>query len=311
MKKNQKVRCPICESIHSSHYITTHALMHKTNNECYTFNQCASCDSVFLTNPVPELKLNEYYTENYLPYQGAEAWGKHKGFVFKNQESLDLKRVQIVANSIPTTKSFFILDVGCGNPSFLKAVKKKLFSAHCTGIDFSDQGWVNKDHDNITLIKSSIADYNPNHKFDIITLWHYLEHDYNLQATVDKLYQFLNHSGKLIIEVPDYHSITAKIQTQHWQGWHSPRHLTLFSKKGFQKLFTLEKWTVVKFNRFGTLDAFTLWWLGKMEKKKNAWSSSMEKEFWPLVFLKIVSFPFFIFEKVFPMGIQLIILEKK
>jgi SAM-dependent methyltransferase len=218
--------------------------------------------------------------------------------------------VQVVANNVTATKPFSILDVGCGNPSFLEAVQKKL-RANCTGIDFSDNGWKNKNYETISLIKSSIADFLPNHKFDVITLWHYLEHDYNLQETVDKLYQCLNPSGKLIIEVPDYSSITAKKQKQFWQGWHSPRHLTLFSKKGFQKLFTSDKWSVVRHNRFGTLDAFTLWWLGKMEKKKSDWSGSMEGEFWPLVFLKIFSFPFFIFEKVLPMGIQLIILEKK
>ena len=310
MNEIKIVNCPVCKNNQSAHYITTNALMHKSNNEQYVFNKCESCVSVFLTNPVQEIKLNEYYTDNYLPYKGAVAWGKYKSFVTKSQENLDLKRLQVVANIITTTKPFSILDVGCGNPSFLEIVQKKLL-ANCTGIDFSDNGWKNKNYETISLIKSTIADFNPNHKFDVITLWHYLEHDYNLQETVDKLYKCLNHSGKLIIEVPDYISVTAKKQKQFWQGWHSPRHLTLFSKKGFQKLFTSDKWSVVRHNRFGTLDAFTLWWLGKMEKKKSDWSGSMEGEFWPLVFLKIISFPYFIFEKAVPMGIQLIILEKK
>lgn len=310
MNEIKIVNCPVCKNNQSSLYIKTNALMHKSNNEDYIFNKCASCDNVFLTNPVQEQKLNEYYTDNYLPYKGAVAWGKYESFVTKSQENLDLKRVQVVANNVTATKPFSILDVGCGNPSFLEAVQKKL-RANCTGIDFSDNGWKNKNYETISLIKSSIADFNPNHKFDVITLWHYLEHDYNLQETIDKLYQCLNPSGKLIIEVPDYNSITAKKQKEFWQGWHSPRHLTLFSKKGFQKLFTSDKWATVRHNRFGTLDAFTLWWLGKMEKKNSDWSSSMEGEFWPLVFLKIISFPFFIFEKVLPMGIQLIILEKK
>ena len=48
-----------------------------------------------------------------------------------------------------------------------------------------------------------------------------------------------------------------------------------------------------------------------MEKKSIDWSGSMENRFWQLVFLKIISFPFFLFEKVIPMGIQTIILEKK
>jgi len=37
----------------------------------------------------------------------------------------------------------------------------------------------------------------------------------------------------------------------------------------------------------------------------------MESKFWHLVFLKAISFPFFLFEKFFPMGIQLVVIEKK
>ena len=310
MNSTEISSCPVCRCNESSFYIETNALMHKENQERYVFNKCLSCESVFLSNPISESLLENYYTDNYLPYKGADAWGKYKLFVEKSQENLDLKRMQLVAKYTKNLKSFTVLDVGCGNPSFLKKVQKKL-NAHCTGIDFSDHGWKNEKNTDITLIKSSISDFHPTHKFDVITLWHYLEHDYNLHETVDKLYKCLNDNGKLIIEVPDYDSFTAKIQKQFWQGWHSPRHLTLFSRTGFQKLFTSDKWSVIVHNRYGTLDAFTLWWLGKMEKKNIDWSARMDSEFWPLVLLKIFTFPFFLFEKFIPMGIQLIILEKK
>ena len=302
--------CPVCSSADSLPYISTRALMHRQNTECYVFKLCQACDSVFLSNPVPEADLHQYYTDNYLPYKGAAAWGKFASFVAKSQQGLDRKRMQLLAKHTKHKKAFSILDVGCGQPSFLALVQKSL-NAACTGIDFSDNGWKDQNFEGISLITTSIADFRPEQKFDAITLWHYLEHDYHLQQTAEKLYQCLNPGGKLIIEVPDYKSITARTQKAHWQGWHSPRHLTLFSKKGFETLFASDKWTILKHRRFGTLDAFTLWWLGRMEQKHINWSASMESEFWPLVFLKIISFPFFIFEKVFPMGIQHIVLEKK
>lgn len=310
MNEFKIVNCPVCSNKNNISYISTNALMHKKNEECYEFKKCVSCLTVFLSNPVQESDLNNYYTDNYLPYKGAEAWGKYKLFVEKSQENLDLKRVKVVANNRPNKKSFSILDVGCGNPSFLNAIKKNL-NADCTGIDFSDNGWKDKKNSNISLFKTSVANFNPNQKFDVITLWHYLEHDYNLKETIEKLFYCLNPKGILIIEVPDYDTVLAKRQKQFWQGWHSPRHLTLFSKEGFRKLFSSDKWSIVKHKRYGTLDAFTLWWLGKMEKENIDWSSSMEVEFWRLVFLKIISFPFFLFEKFIPMGIQIIIVEKK
>jgi predicted SAM-dependent methyltransferase len=46
----------------------------------------------------------------------------------------------------------------------------------------------------------------------------YLEHDYNLQETIEKLFCCLNPRGRLIIEVPDYNTILAKRQKQFWHG---------------------------------------------------------------------------------------------
>ncbi|TVR81341.1 MAG: class I SAM-dependent methyltransferase [Chitinophagaceae bacterium] len=310
MNQSKSIFCPVCKSVNHSYYISTHALMHKPNEECYTFNKCGSCESVFLTNRVEEKELGNYYTDHYLPYQGSAAWGKFSSFVEGSQRKLDSRRVDFIANLKRSNKEFSILDVGCGKPSFLDLVQRRL-NAECTGIDFSDNGWKNDSYENIELLKTTFAQFETGRLFDIITLWHYLEHDYNLPETVNKLYNCLKPGGKLVIEVPDYMSISAKWQKTYWQGWHSPRHLSLFSKKGFQALFTDDKWKISKHLRYGTLDAFTLWWLGKMEEKKINWSASMEKEFWPLVFLKVISFPFFLFEKVFPMGIQLIVIEKK
>ena len=161
------------------------------------------------------------------------------------------------------------------------------------------------------MVKAPIQAFNTSVQFDIITLWHYLEHDYQVQHTIDKLHGLLVTGGKLIIEVPDYQSITARRQGGFWQGWHSPRHLSLFSQKSFELLFDDQKLQIVKHQRHGTMDAFTLWWLGKMEKKGINWAGSMEDEFWPLVFLKVITFPLFLFEKVFPFGIQLLVIEKK
>lgn len=308
--ENNNYKCTVCDTISNNLYISTNALMHQKNNEEYNFNLCNNCETVFLTNPVPTTDLDKYYTENYLPYRGENAWGKFSSFVKNSQKNLDLLRVKLVKKYVKINdKSSKILDVGCGNPSFLSAVNQKL-QLNCSGIDFSDSGWIGKDFSELNLKKSSIEDYESSELFDIITLWHYLEHDYNPPKTIEKLYNLLKPGGKIIIEVPDYDNIIAKNQKHHWQGWHSPRHISLFSKKSFAVLFDNSKWKIVKHIRYGTLDAFTLWWLGKMEKKGKDWSGSMESEFWRLVFLKIITFPFFILEKVIPMGVQIIIVEK-
>jgi SAM-dependent methyltransferase len=311
MQHTAVINCPICKKSESTFYISTNALMHKQNQEHYIFNSCTNCDAVFLLNPVSIENLAKYYTENYLPYKGASAWGKYSSFVINSQKKLDLRRVNFVKKHINKKESnHSVLDVGCGNPSFLDCLQKNT-KINCTGIDFSDEGWKSSDYPDLVLRKVAIEDFYTTELFDIITLWHYLEHDYNLHQTIEKLYNCLKPGGKLIIEIPDYESISAKTQKSYWQGWHSPRHLSLLTRKSFSVLFLEDKWRISKHLRYGTLDAFTLWWLGRMEKKGIDWSSTMTPHFWPLVFLKIITAPIFVFEKLVPMGIQTMVVEKK
>lgn len=311
MEHTNATYCPICKKTESAFYLSTKALMHETNNELYTFNICNNCEAVFLINPASPEELERYYTEFYLPYRGASAWGKYSSFVANSQKKLDLNRVNFVKKYLKKNNTDInVLDVGCGNPSFLEILEQKA-KAKCTGIDFSDSGWKGKNFPNLELKKIAIENYVSDKQFDIITLWHYLEHDYNPSQTIETLYNCLKIGGKLIIEVPDYNSISAKIQKSNWQGWHSPRHISLPTKKSFDLLFQKDKWEIKKHLRYGTLDAFTLWWLGSMQKKGIDWSGSMSNHFWMLVLLKVVTFPIFAFEKLFPMGIQIVVVEKK
>jgi hypothetical protein len=52
--------------------------------------------------------------------------------------------------------------------------------------------------------------------------------------------------GKIIIEIPDYKSISAKNSKSYWQGWHSPRHLSLLTNKGFP-FVSKDKWEITTF----------------------------------------------------------------
>ena len=312
MEHTNIVNCPICKKTGSNYYSSTNALMHESNNEVYIFNVCNNCEAVFLTNPVTPERLEHYYTDKYLPYRGPAAWGKYSSFVANSQKKTDSNRINFVKKYLKknNANNLNVLDVGCGNPSFLELLQQNS-KVNCTGIDFSDSGWKGKNYPNIDLKKVAIEDYITDKQFDVITLWHYLEHDYNPSQTIETLYNCLKHGGKLIIEVPDYKSISAKIQKSYWQGWHSPRHISLLTKKSFALLFQKDKWEVTKHLRYGTLDAFTLWWLGRMQKKGVDWSGNMSNHFWKLVLLKVVTSPIFAFEKLFPMGIQIVVVEKK
>lgn len=278
----------------------------------YRFLKCCDCESVFLESPLDEHELCDYYPSYYLPYRGEKAWGKYSNIVQWSDNALNSKRVKLVSGFLPlkqNSRDINILDIGCGKPDFLYQFKKNIES-NCFGIDFKAAQWVNPKYDKLSLIEANWSEYNTSKRFDVITAWHYLEHDYHPTKTIDKCFEFLRPGGVLIIEVPMYQGLLAKIQKENWQGWHTPRHINLFSFKSWNFLFPKTNWDIIEHRKYGTLDPFILWWLGRAEKKKMVWNTDFENHFLGLALLKGLTWPLFAFEEYFPLGIQTVIVKK-
>jgi 2-polyprenyl-3-methyl-5-hydroxy-6-metoxy-1,4-benzoquinol methylase len=82
-------------------------------------------------------------------------------------------------------------------------------------------------------------------KYDVITLWHVLEHLPNLEEQIEKIIALLNENGVLIIAVPNFNSFDAKYYKNYWAAFDVPRHLWHFSKNTIKLLFANHGWKVV------------------------------------------------------------------
>ena len=302
--------CSICQSENHNLYIETAAMMHVEKLEIYTFNRCHNCESVFLTNPVSENQLDQYYTNAYLPYRGEKAWGKYANFVVWDDQQLNARRVELAMLYLHQKTEIDVLDIGCGKPDFLAQLAKNE-NIRTMGVDFTSAQWEEPKYKNLTLVEGDWRNIELHTQFDLMTAWHYFEHDYDINQTIEKCRQLLKPNGILLIEVPMYQGIIQKLQRRHWQGWHSPRHISLFSFKSWRMIFLEKDWEIVKHSKYGTMSAFTLWWLGHQEKKNIDWSGSMERHFWNLVFWKVLLMPLFALERIIPLGIQTIVIRKK
>ena len=74
-------------------------------------------------------------------------------------------------------------------------------------------------------------------KFDVITLWHVLEHIPDLYAFLNEVGDKLNSKGELLIAVPNYKSFDANFYKNYWAAYDVPRHLWHFSPESLEKLF--------------------------------------------------------------------------
>ena len=303
--------CPICNASSIVSFIKTTAQMH-SSKELFNFDQCANCQLVFLNPRVNLDNLKNYYTSHYLPYRGSEAWGKYSKLVEGSQKKLDLKRVNRVKEMCSVSPKSLILDVGCGNPSFLKACQQEL-NCKTLGIDFSDEGWKEQStlFKGLDLQVAEIKDLSLNLKPDIITMWHYLEHDYTPLENLTYLKSIAKPSTTLIIEIPNFDSISRKKYNKNWAGWHTPRHTSLFSPDNIKLLLDKSGWNVSQLLTYGTLNPYLLFWMSEIEQKGIQWNKNMENEFWDFVIGMLKFMPTKWNEKKLSLGVMTVIATPK
>ena len=303
--------CPICNASSIVSFIKTTAQMH-SSKELFNFDQCANCQLVFLNPRVNLDNLKNYYTSYYLPYRGSEAWGKYSKLVEGSQKKLDLKRVNRVKEMCSVSPKSLILDVGCGNPSFLKACQQEL-NCKTLGIDFSDEGWKEQStlFKGLDLQVAEIKNLSLNLKPDIITMWHYLEHDYTPLENLTYLKSIAKPSTTLIIEIPNFDSISRKKYNENWSGWHTPRHTSLFSPDNIKLLLDKSGWNVSQLLTYGTLNPYLLFWMSEIEQKGIQWNKNMENEFWDFVIGMLKFMPTKWNEKKLSLGVMTVIATPK
>jgi len=204
--------------------------------------------NMLVTSPVPE-NLEKYYnSETYISHTDSKKTLFDK--IYQTVKNYTLKNKLKLINSFNTEEKT-ILDVGAGTGDFLKVCKDNNWKTY--GVEPSENARENSTKKGIQL-KNDISEFE-NKKFDVITLWHVLEHVTNLNEYINSLKQLLKENGVLIIAVPNYKSYDAKHYKQFWAAFDTPRHLWHFSKESIQKIFSsinmkVEKILPMKFDSY-------------------------------------------------------------
>ncbi len=201
------------------------------------------------THPQPEIKeLSKYYeSDEYISHTDSK-----KGLVSFLYQVIKKRALQ---NKVALITSLNVgeknlLDIGAGTGDFLKEAKENSWNVF--GIE------PNKNARDLAFkkgieLKENIDEYK-NQSFDVITLWHVLEHLPNLDETTQKIEDLLKPNGVLIIAVPNYNSFDATYYKNFWAAFDAPRHLWHFSRNSMKRLFSkklqLQKIEPMKYDSF-------------------------------------------------------------
>ena len=210
---------------------------------------------MLVTIPVPENLSNYYKSEDYISHTDSKKTVFDK--IYQTVKNITLKRKLRLINECLLHQNSIsrpeknILDIGAGTGDFLKVCKVNLWNVFGTEPDMEARNIAAKKG---VLLHKDVSHFTDK-KFEIITLWHVLEHVENLEEYISTLEKLLSKNGTLIIAVPNYKSYDAKYYSKFWAAFDVPRHLWHFSETSISKLFapvnlTVEKTLPMKFDAY-------------------------------------------------------------
>ena len=193
------------------------------------------------THPHPSLEnLGSYYeSEDYISHTDGKRSLFEKLYHAVKQKALRDK-INIV-NTNQTQKGK-LLDIGAGTGDFLVTAKNNGWET--LGIEPSEKAKKIALSKGISF-KNDIKEIE-NASFDVVTMWHVLEHVPDIQQHIAELKRILKPNGLIIIAVPNYKSYDAGYYGKFWAAYDVPRHLWHFSKKAMAQLFAKEDLEVKK-----------------------------------------------------------------
>ena len=194
-----------------------------------------------LTNPAPEEQdLGQYYeSDDYISHSGKSTTPMDQVYRLVRRFTLRWKYSLIKKNSPTSPKS--VLDFGCGTGDFLRHCKNHGMSI--AGVEPSPNAREYAIRNTDTSIAPSLEKIHGT--FDVITLWHVLEHISDLNRTIETLKKFLAQNGTIFIAVPNLQSEDARQYRENWAAYDVPRHLWHFSRDTMQELLTRHQLKVV------------------------------------------------------------------
>ena len=181
--------------------------------------------------PAPEDLAGYYESQAYISHSNTQ-----KGivpFLYRLVQKWSLKNKINLINSLSNHKGA-LLDIGAGTGNFCETSKQNFWDVY--GVEPSEKAREVAAKKNIFL-HQSIEDFT-GQQFDVITLWHVLEHLPDLENTITAIQKLLKPNGVLIVAVPNYNSFDAKHYKRFWAAYDVPRHLWHFSQNSMSQLFS-------------------------------------------------------------------------
>ena len=218
LQKTEK--CPVCQGISSQ-------ILYELNQSQTRLLVCNNCQTIFYTpRPTPQELANFYNSSEYRHcYENSTMTGLD--FAKARYQEL-IKIINSYHPSVLSIKNKKLLDVGCGVGDLLTIASKDNWDV--TGTEISPEATMeaNRKLDNKVLTGDLLSLDLPNNSYDLITIYHVIEHLISPTSILEKIYQLLKPGGVAFVETPNIASLGARIKKEKWSNIKPPEHITYF-----------------------------------------------------------------------------------
>lgn len=239
---NKPSYCPVCTSPAAGYVFDCKD--HSISKEIFRLWQCKTCTHRF-TFPVPaEAEIGRYYdAEHYISHSDTSEGIISK--LYKTARKFTLSEKRRFVQRQTGLASGKLLEVGTGTGAFLNEMETSGWQTTGLEPDFNARQKAMKLYKLPVHEPSQLFELSAK-SFDAITLWHVLEHVYDLPGYLRQFGKLLNSSGLLFIAVPNYTSHDAEHYKAFWAAYDVPRHLHHFSPASMQSLANQFGFVIVK-----------------------------------------------------------------
>ena len=275
----------------------------------FRFVRCAVCALVYQNPRIAPDTIAEWYDDEYIAHRKKTDFGALTPLYRWAMDRHDRRKLALVERYLRLTARSTVLDLGCGAGTFL-AMAKARTGATVVGVDFKDLSH---------LPAMAAVDFRcgrPSEqrfaagRFDLITLWHFLEHDYEPRATLEGAREWLAPQGLMVIEVPRLDSVSFRLYGDRWPGLQAPQHTVLYTRETLMSMVTRAGLEIVDWQPWGAFPAYFYLFTGAAFKLAKGRGLNLERAIYPYFLGELICAPILAFEKRLNLAMQTIVVRR-
>ncbi|GAB5466566.1 MAG: class I SAM-dependent methyltransferase [Candidatus Kapaibacteriales bacterium] len=274
----------------------------------FRYVRCTNCNLVYQNPRVGLSDIKYYYDSEYIAHRKKKNWGGLTPLYEWAMNKHDRDKDKLISKYINIESNSSVLDVGCAVGTFLLHLNNK-YKCHISGVDFKD-GLDFPGFDKIDFHLGLFYEQTFDRKFDMITMWHFLEHCYDPNKSLLKAKDQLKDDGLLVIEVPRLDSTTFKLFKNKWPGVQAPQHTVLYDKSHLLRFVESNGLEIVDYLPYGAFPPYFYIFTGTYFKLFGK-GLNLDKIILPYFSGQLLLTPILLLQKYLNLSMQTVVCKRK